>query len=131
MIDFVKPASIEPVLDFPEIVPPLPMTMEHRNQLLSAIKETLNNVVRHAGASRVTVRMIVDAGRLLVSIHDDGCGFEVPVLTNAAPVAPGRNGLRNVVSRMAELGGKCVIDSKLGQGTTLSFELELPTPKPG
>jgi signal transduction histidine kinase len=80
--------------------------------LYHIIVEALNNVVKHASASRVRLRMGVADGCLRLSIADDGGGFD-PQITS------GGLGLRNMRERVAGLNGEIVITSALGEGTTI------------
>lgn len=82
-----------------------------------AAREALNNVVRHACAGQVEVRLSGDPGRLRVEIVDDGLGF--------APdrVPATRRGLRDCVhGRLAAVGGAASVVSRPGAGTRVSLE---------
>jgi signal transduction histidine kinase len=89
-----------------------------RHDLVLAIKEALNNIVRHARASEVDFGLQHDRGRLTVSICDNGCGFE------AATVLRG-NGLTNLEQRLTRMGGACDIESAHGGGTKVRLTLDL------
>jgi signal transduction histidine kinase len=62
------------------------------------VQEALTNVVRHAGASRVEVRLAREAGALVVEVGDDGCGATAPERADGF-------GLRGMAERVASLGG--------------------------
>jgi len=96
-----------------------------RHDLLLAVKEALNNVVRHAEATEVEFRMEVVPGGLEIEITDNGKGFETGT-------EKGRHGLKNLSSRLLTLGGSCTVDSRLAGGTVVTIRLPLPaaTPKP-
>jgi signal transduction histidine kinase len=82
------------------------------------IQEALNNVVKHAGASRVDVRMCVqDSGELIVTIRDNGQGFD-PAMPH-----PGHLGLETMAARASELGGDYEVTSAPGVGTTVRVTL--------
>jgi signal transduction histidine kinase len=74
--------------------------------------EALQNVQKYAAASAVQVRLREDANELLVTVVDDGCGFDVTTVTRGA-------GLTNMEDRLNALGGTLHIDSTPGTGTTL------------
>ena len=76
------------------------------------LQEALTNVVKHAGASRVTVALVEDDGTVELSVTDDGAGFE----TDAASEGFGLIGMRE---RIALLGGELDFDSRPGAGTTV------------
>jgi signal transduction histidine kinase len=88
-------------------------------QLLAVLREALSNVVRHAGASRVTVSVIVDGGDLIASVIDDGVG--------AGPgERPGGKGLASLRHRAEGLGGTLELRSgDDGQGTTIRWQVPL------
>jgi signal transduction histidine kinase len=84
-------------------------------------QEALTNVRLHAGATRVVVRLEEQKGGLLVSVGDDGAGFE-PDRVNATP-RPGHVGLTSMSERAAMADGWCRVDSHPGLGTTVRFWL--------
>ncbi|MFC6224524.1 PAS domain S-box protein [Hymenobacter artigasi] len=86
------------------------------------VQELLNNVMKHAHATEAVVHVAYENGRLDVSVEDNGRGFE-PALLVGQPL-PGI-GLAGVRNRVALLGGRLAISSRLGQGTIVSFELEV------
>jgi signal transduction histidine kinase len=90
-----------------------------RHSLLLAVKEALNNVIRHASAGEVELKMAQADGRLEITIADDGRGFDPQT------VRPG-DGLNNLHARMTALRGNCRIESVPGKGTTIKLSLPLP-----
>jgi signal transduction histidine kinase/ligand-binding sensor domain-containing protein len=102
-------------LDIPMDLPNFPLGTQQRHHVLMAVKEACNNVVRHAGASEVWVRMGLADGGFWVAIEDNGRGF-LP-----GPVAEGCDGLRNLRQRLAEIGGRMELTSTPGQGTRVRF----------
>ncbi|WP_158834725.1 sensor histidine kinase [Streptomyces sp. NRRL S-350] len=92
----------------PDPLPELPAAVEVAVYRITA--ESLNNVLRHARASRATVSVRVDTGQLELVVQDDGQG---PGRCGAAH--PGV-GLRSMSERAAEIGGSCTVDA-LGRGT--------------
>jgi signal transduction histidine kinase len=75
--------------------------------------EALQNVSKHARASRVKIKIRSVARELLFEVTDDGAGFDV------AKDAPG-SGLRNMTDRIEGIGGRLEIRSTAHQGTTVS-----------
>jgi signal transduction histidine kinase len=92
---------------------------QRRHQLFLAVKEGLNNVLKHAAATRVDVVIHLAASRLCVQLSDNGHGFD-PAQTGAHG-----DGLRNMQERMRATGGKLSLDSRPGAGTRLTFEIPL------
>jgi len=84
--------------------------------LLRAVQEALTNVQRHAGARRVVVRLLADAGGVRVEVGDDGVGFAV----GTAGVGYGLAGMRG---RVAQVGGELDVDSSVGGGTRVVVRL--------
>ncbi len=79
--------------------------------------EALNNVVRHANASSVRIRLASHDGRVALDVADDGQGFD------PARVRAGGVGLGNIQTRIQELGGQVRITSAAGKGTVVSVEV--------
>ena len=76
-------------------------------------QEALTNVVRHARADRVSVRLTAHDDMLTLTIQDDGRGFSL----EDARARPGTSiGLFGMTERIALVGGRIQIDSKPGQG---------------
>ncbi|MBH8557884.1 sensor histidine kinase [Hymenobacter negativus] len=86
------------------------------------VQELLNNVMKHAHATEAVVHVAHENGRLEVSVEDNGCGFEPAVLVGQPLAGIGLAGVRN---RVALLGGRLAIHSRLGRGTIVSFELDV------
>jgi signal transduction histidine kinase len=89
--------------------PTVPMPV--KEALYRIAQEALHNVVKHARASTVRVRLSSSADHLTLEIGDDGVGFD------PAGEFPGHLGLRSMRERMAGLGGSLTIESTPGQGT--------------
>ncbi|MGD0611049.1 MAG: histidine kinase N-terminal 7TM domain-containing protein [Anaerolineales bacterium] len=77
-------------------------------------QEALNNVLKHAGASSVTVRLRKRNTGFLLEVEDDGCGF------NPQKSDKGGMGLRNMQERASQVGGKLKVASTPGKGTKIS-----------
>jgi signal transduction histidine kinase/ligand-binding sensor domain-containing protein len=92
----------------------LPGSPEVEYQLLRIAQEAINNVVKHAGARRLEVHLEQTPGQVAMSIKDDGAGFD------ADRPCFGHFGIVGMLERASEIGAHLSIDSKAGQGTTLS-----------
>ncbi|MFE5869488.1 sensor histidine kinase [Streptomyces roseifaciens] len=79
------------------------------------VSEALTNVLKHAGATHVTIRIARSGGRLLVEVHDDGAGF--PTETTRG------SGLTGMRDRIEAVGGELTITSGTGAGTTIRARL--------
>jgi len=93
-----------------------------RRSLLMAIKETLNNAVKHSEATELRLQIQWQGPRLVVVVQDNGKGFDQPA------VKSGRNGLTNMAQRLSELGGSYHILSQPGQGCRVEFAIPLKQP---
>jgi signal transduction histidine kinase len=92
-----------------------------RHHLFLAVKEALNNAVRHGVATEIGFRVRVREDRLWISITDNGNGFDTSGRSNG-------HGLLNLRNRLEHLHGQCELESSHGGGTTVSLELPLPVP---
>jgi signal transduction histidine kinase len=91
-------------------------------ELAAAVRQALDNVVEHAGASRAALFAEEDGGMVAVTVRDDGCGFEYD---EARLAAAGKIGLaRSIKGRVEQLGGELHVTSRPGAGT----EVELRVP---
>jgi signal transduction histidine kinase len=105
----------------PVTFPPVTLDGQVRHELLMAVKETLNNIVRHAEATEVEFHLAMTDDVLEITMADNGKGFEV---------TPGRDGhgLKNLSARLKKLGGSCRVESRTGNGTKVCIRLPLPVP---
>jgi signal transduction histidine kinase len=78
----------------------------------------VDNAVRHAAASLLTVTVAAEAGRVLVAVADDGRGFD----PSADAVRAGARGLADASRRAADVGGSLRIEAGRGGGTVVTFE---------
>lgn len=83
-------------------------------------QEALNNALKHARATRITVHLRHDLQCVALTIRDNGSGF---LLEQAR--SGGGSGLANMAQRAAEIGGTLAIDTRPGAGTTISVEVPL------
>lgn len=107
-------------VDVPENLPAAPLEASIRHHLYLATKEAIHNVAKHAGASEIRLTIALESGEMLVSIKDDGRGFD-----SGTVVGPHADGLRNLQSRFAQLGGTCTRLSVPGKGTTVAMRAPL------
>jgi PAS domain S-box-containing protein len=87
-------------------------------------QEALTNVVRHAEATEVVVRLSRDHDALLLAVKDDGVGFDVERLRNRAPRVA-TLGLISMQERAHAAGGTIELDSAPASGTEIRFSLPL------
>jgi signal transduction histidine kinase len=93
------------------------LSLRDKQALYHIAQEALHNIVKHAQARRVLLRLSRQDSELLLEIGDDGKGFDP-----RGPF-PGRLGLHSIQERVAWLGGTCSIESPLAQGTLLRVRI--------
>ncbi len=90
--------------------------------IFRSVQELLNNAARHAHASRVQVTLDLQNDPVIVTVEDDGSGFDVESVLTAARQR-GSSGLANLEKRIQMLGGKIQFQSGTGRGTKVRVEL--------
>ena len=94
--------------------------------LLYIAREATSNVIRHARANTVTIRLATTDDELVLTIHDNGRGFD-PEATESRL----GNGLRNIRDRARAIGGTFSIASLPGQGTAVCVRVPCEPPAEG
>jgi signal transduction histidine kinase len=89
--------------------------------LYRVTQESLTNIGKHARASRVTVSLATENDGVRLRIHDDGVGFD-PVAAREL-VSDGHFGLAGMRERVEMVGGRLVVDSVPGEGTTVDVRM--------
>jgi signal transduction histidine kinase len=82
-------------------------------------QEAMENVVQHADARRLTVHLVLQGSRAVLTVADDGQGFDVD-----AALAEGRYGLQGMRERAEMAGGTLTVSSVVGRGTTVRLVVE-------
>jgi PAS domain S-box-containing protein len=83
------------------------------------VQEAVANILKHAGARRVTVHLDDHDGGMLVTVRDDGAGFDYELARRSQ--LPGHLGLSTMRERAEIAGGWLGIDTAPGQGTVVGF----------
>ena len=105
------------MLDLPREIQ---VSSQVRHNMIMAVKEAVHNVIKHARASEVILRMTFSENEITVVVRDDGCGFD-PAKSVAG------HGLSNMKRRLQDVGGCCVIESQPGKGTVVELRLAFDT----
>ena len=103
-------------LNVSELPHDIQVSSQIRHNITMAVKEAINNVIKHAGASKIVMDVDWKEDVLGITIKDNGGGFD----TNHSRAG---NGLTNMKGRMQNVGGSCFIDSQPGAGTTINFQI--------
>jgi signal transduction histidine kinase len=110
-------AGVAGILDAPDPLPPLPLAVEIL--LLETVHGCLANVVNHAGADKVVVRVDVTRERISLEVRDNGRGFD----PDAVP--PGHHGLGLMAQRVELAHGVFRVESEPGSGTSVQVEVSV------
>lgn len=90
-------------------------------------QEALSNIVRHAQASEVLLRLVPRGGRVMLTLWDNGVGFD-PALAAQAASAGRSAGIAGMRERVRLYGGELQIESGSDTGTWLRATIPLPAP---
>jgi signal transduction histidine kinase len=89
----------------------------HKEALYRIAQEALHNIVKHAGATDIRVRLTQTEDAITIEIGDNGRGFD------PAGEFPGHFGLQTMHERAAALGGMLAVESAPGVGTRVTVRL--------
>lgn len=114
--DYFHNSGIRCRMDLPAQLPELPISTETRHNLFMAVKEAMNNVLKHAGATEVRISLALAEGGLTFIVADNGRGFHLNGEHRTG------DGLINMQKRLAQIGGRLVLESEPGRGTNVKME---------
>lgn len=126
LVSYIRAWSLEyfestPVtcrISTPDEIPVMELSGDKRRNIFLCVKESLNNVLKHAGASEVNIEIRVsETEALVIRISDNGKGIDLEKLRRFG------NGLKNIEKRMESIGGRFSIRNEGGTVTTLSLPL--------
>lgn len=125
--DYFQMTGIECELDIAPQFPPHPLSSQVRHHLFLAVHEAFSNILKHSRATRAKITMTCGNGNFELTASDNGRGFD-PAARTAVGGNDSGNGLRNLRQRLADIGGRCEITARVGQGTSVHFILPLQKP---
>lgn len=96
----------------------LSLAMGTRKNLYLIYKEAINNAVKYSKATNINVSLQSDARTFLMTITDNGIGFDVSAKKSG-------NGMSNMRRRAKEVGAEFTLSSETGKGTSVTFEIPL------
>ena len=117
-----EPAGVDVSVDVDEALPPL--DDERQTLLFRIAQEALTNTVRHAGAAHASIGLAMRGSRLVLTVTDDGRGFDVDAAAMAAS-AGASAGLGGMRDRVALHGGRLRIEAD-DRGTRLQADVPVP-----
>ena len=97
---------------------------EAATQLLQMAREALSNAIRHSGAPQARLSVHVIEGDVVLTVEDDGRGFD-----RSVPPRAGHLGLANLHDRAVSVGGSLEISSRPGSGTRIIVRLPTSSPE--
>jgi signal transduction histidine kinase len=97
--------------------------VEH--DIMMVAREAVSNAIRHAHPHEVSLGIHFQRGKIRMTVHDDGCGFDPSQIVEETG---GHFGLIGMRERTERLGGHFAVRSAPGKGTELS--VEVPTRSP-
>jgi len=124
--DFLRVAGIRCRMDLPLALPVMPVDAELRYHLFLALKESLNNVVKHAKATEVWLRLKLAENSFTLTVEDNGSGLPATPGVTSDRLASG-SGLANLKRRLDAIGGDCTVQSAPGQGTCVTMTVRVKT----
>ncbi|MFZ3151003.1 MAG: GAF domain-containing sensor histidine kinase [Anaerolineaceae bacterium] len=119
----LKPLGITFILEGNALENRLPSSMEAA--LFRIVQEAITNVIRHAHASKVSVRLDIQDNYLTLQVTDNGMGFDPKVLQT--PNSSGKAlGLWGIQERIRILEGEFELQTAPGKGTTIAVQVPVP-----
>ncbi|PHI21809.1 hypothetical protein CEQ90_00550 [Lewinellaceae bacterium SD302] len=100
--------------------PELRLGEQEQSMLLRIVQELTHNIHKHAGAERIFIQLLDQPHQILLTVEDDGKGFDPEAVK-----AGGGLGLSSIGSRVNFLKGDILYDSSPGHGTTVSITIPL------
>lgn len=115
-IPLFESKDIEFKFDFSPELESIKIDMSKRRDIYLILKEAINNLIKYSQCKKATVQGSILKNKLIMSVKDDGVGFETKTTTL-------RNGQKNMNSRAKKIGGRLFVDSIIGKGTEVRLEI--------
>lgn len=117
-LKYFEPISIELDFDYPERFLNVHLSEEQRRNIFLTVKESFNNIVKHAECNKVTISIKETPKEICLRIIDNGKGFDLNQVRLFA------NGLKNMQNRIKNVGGTYSIISTPGKGTITEIKFK-------
>ncbi|MFZ4619890.1 MAG: FG-GAP-like repeat-containing protein [Bacteroidota bacterium] len=118
-IRFLGTVNIRCFPDVPGSIPAMALTSDARHSIFMAVKEALNNIAKHAGATEVHFAVLHSENSITLSLHDNGKGFTMDSVGRFG------NGLTTMKERLEVVNGNVTMTSTPGNGTSVDFTIPL------
>ena len=125
--DFFESSPISCRFNIPTELPPRHLPTDVRHNVFLAVKEVLNNALKHSGASRTELTIEARASEFEIVISDDGRGLNPPQSCEPGRTRRTGHGLVNIGQRLTSIGGRMDLKSEAGHGTQIRFIVPLAT----
>jgi len=114
--EYLEGTSVNCKVTIPRDIPEKELSGDKRRNIFLCVKETLNNMLKHSGATGLTIDILTE-GALTIRIHDNGKGIDLQKIRQFG------NGLQNIKRRMESIGGDFEIKNNNGTETILTLPL--------
>lgn len=114
--EILEPQNIRYQFSGEESLNGLTLDAEKRKNLFLIFKEAINNIAKYSEATDVEITLKQSAGRLVMTVSDNGCGFDRHLVKAG-------NGLRNMAARATSMNAQFQLTSAPGQGTHIALDL--------
>lgn len=115
--EYFQHTAVRCRLDLPPELPDARVSTEVRHNLFMAVKEALNNILKHAAATEARIALNITDKILVITISDNGRGY------HALTPDPTGDGMKNMRQRLAKIGGQFGIARNAGGGTLITLRL--------
>jgi signal transduction histidine kinase len=112
--EYLEGTPVNCKVTIPRDIPEKELSGDKRRNIFLCVKETLNNMLKHSGATGITIDILTE-GVLKIRIHDNGKGIDLQKIRQFG------NGLQNIKRRMDSIGGDFEIKNNQGTETILTL----------
>lgn len=116
--EMMEPAAINYSFQVSENLLDIKLDVNLRKNLYLIFKESINNIIKHANSTEVTISLQKEDKAITLLVQDNGVGL--------SPKSFKGNGIRNIKQRAAESGGTATIISSDGNGTVVTVRFTSP-----
>lgn len=116
-LEYFEDTGINCSIEIAENLPNIEVKGEIRRNVFLVVKEALNNILKHAKASEVSIKLVRVENSLTLCIQDNGRGIDMD------KVRPFGNGLKNMKKRMADIGVEFTIENSNGTLITMNRKI--------
>ncbi len=130
MESFARPLmtarNIKFIFNYSDDITGINLDMEKRKNFYLIFKEIINNAIKYSGSTEVVATIALWEHQLLLTVKDNGVGFNKQKELSDQSGSLSGNGLRNMLYRAKEMKATLDIDTATGLGTTISLRCPIP-----